>query len=63
MIRPAGEWNTVTIIAKGARIIVEMNGERIVETEQTRSLKGYIGLQNHDGRSAVNYRNVRVEQL
>ena len=63
MIRPAGEWNTVTIIANGAKIIVEMNGERIVETEQTRSLKGYIGLQNHDGRSVVKYRNVRVEEL
>jgi sugar phosphate isomerase/epimerase len=61
--RPAGQWNTVTIIAKGPRITIEMNGERIIETEQTRSMGGYIGLQNHDERAEVRFRNIRLEKL
>ncbi len=60
-MRPAGEWNTVTIIAKGPKISFEMNGEKVLETELTRSLKGYIGLQNHDAKSEVKYRNIRIE--
>jgi L-ribulose-5-phosphate 3-epimerase len=63
MIRKANQWNTVTITARGPKITVEMNGERILDTNQTRSMKGHIGLQNHDGRSVVKYRNIRIEEL
>ena len=63
VVRPAGEWNTVTITARGPKIRVEMNGEKILETEQTRSMKGYIGLQNHDERAVVRFRNIRVQEL
>jgi len=62
-VRPAGEWNTVTITAKGPKIVFEMNGECVLETEQTRSMKGYIGLQNHDEKAVVRFRNLRVEEL
>lgn len=40
-----------------------MNGEKILEAEQTRSMKGYIGLQNHDARSVVKFRNIRLQEL
>jgi sugar phosphate isomerase/epimerase len=63
LVRPPGQWNTVTIVARGPRIVFEMNGERILESEQTRSLKGYIGLQNHDTRSVVKFRNLRLQEL
>lgn len=63
LVRPAGEWNTVTIIAKGPEIIFEMNGEEVLRTEQTRSMKGYIGLQNHDERAVARFRNIRVQKL
>ena len=63
LVRPAGQWNTVTIVARGPRIVFEMNGEKILETEQTRSMKGYLGLQNHDARSVVKFRNIRLEEL
>ncbi len=63
VIRAAGRWNYATILARGAKIVVEMNGERIIETEQTRSLRGYIGLQNHDDKSEVKFKNVRLEEL
>jgi sugar phosphate isomerase/epimerase len=63
LVRPAGEWNTVTIVAKGPKIIFEMNGEKVLEAEQTRSLRGYIGLQNHDDKSEVRFRNIRLEEI
>ena len=63
IVRPPDQWNTVTIIARGPKIMVEMNGEKIIETEQTRSLGGYLGLQNHDERSVVKYRNIRLQEL
>ncbi len=63
LLRSDGQWNTITIIAQGEKIAFEMNGERVLETEQTRSMKGYIGLQNHDERSVVKYKNIRLEKL
>jgi sugar phosphate isomerase/epimerase len=63
LVRSAGEWNTVTIIAKGASIRIEMNGEAVLETEQTRSMRGHIGLQNHDDKAIVKFRNIRLEKL
>lgn len=63
VIRPAGQWNSATIVARGSKITIEMNGEKIIETEQTRSSRGYIGLQNHDARSVVQFRNIRIEEL
>lgn len=63
VVRPAGQWNTVTIIAKGPKIRIEMNGEKILETEQTRARRGYIGLQNHDDKSEVRFKNIRLEEL
>lgn len=63
LIRPAGLWNSATIIARGNKIRVEMNGERILETEQKRASKGYIGLQNHDDKSEVRFKNIRLEEL
>jgi sugar phosphate isomerase/epimerase len=63
LVRKAGEWNTVTIVAKGPKIAFWMNGEQVLETEQTRSMKGYVGLQNHDNRSVVKFKNIRLEKL
>jgi hypothetical protein len=62
-VRPANGWNTVTIIAKGSRIQVEMNGATIIDAELDRSDRGYIGLQNHDENSVVRFKNIRVEAL
>jgi L-ribulose-5-phosphate 3-epimerase len=63
LIRPAGIWNSATITARGNKIRIEMNGEKILETEQKRSGKGYIGLQNHDDKSEVRFKNIRLEEL
>ncbi len=61
--RRADEWNTVTIVAKGPKIVIEMNGEKIIDTELTRSARGYIGLQNHDTKAVVRFKNIRLEEL
>lgn len=63
LFRPAGQWNSATIVAQGKKIRLEMNGERILETEQDRTLKGYIGLQNHDSKTQVRFKNIRLEEL
>lgn len=62
-VRPAGQWNTVTINARRDRITVEINGKTVLDTVQTRSRKGHIGLQNHDEHAVVRFRNIRIQQL
>jgi hypothetical protein len=64
MSKPAGEWNQVRITCKGNRIKIVFNGEEIVDYQQAdRARRGYIGLQNHDERSVVKFRNVRLTNL
>lgn len=63
MSRPAGEWNRVRITCRGPRIQVNLNGEDIVDYLGDRSTRGYIGLQNHDDRCFVKFRNVRLTEL
>lgn len=63
MSRPAGEWNHVQLKCKGHHIQVVLNGEKVVDHVGDRALRGYIGLQNHDGRSVVKFRNVRLADL
>ena len=63
LVRPSGQWNTVTIVARGPKIAIEMNGERVVDTKLTRSMRGHIGLQNHDEHAVVKFRNIRLEEM
>lgn len=60
--KPAGEWNKVRITCIGKKIEINLNGETIVNHESDRSMRGYIGLQNHDSRSVVKFRNIRLEE-
>ncbi len=77
--RPAGEWNSMDIILDGERIQVQVNGVTVTtyQTGQPvpartkdyepergpRPAHGYIGLQNHDGPSRVQFREVSVRPL
>jgi hypothetical protein len=67
MAKPAGEWNRYIITCKGHHLIVELNGEQIVDIEldktpmKDRPLEGYIGFQDEAKR--VWYRNVRIKEL
>lgn len=64
--RPAGQWNTLEISARGARIRVTLNGQLVQDIDQTeipatrmRSLAGYLSLQNHG--HGIEFRKLRLE--
>ena len=65
-----GSWNHYKITCRLAHITIELNGETVVEWEMEPRGKvrdvakeGYIGLQNHDDKSAVQFRNLYVREL
>jgi len=64
-LKPVGEWNEETIIAKGDVISVILNGETIVDavdvSAHKRPEQGYIGFCGHG--DIVMYRNLRIKEL
>ena len=74
--RPVGEWNTMDIVLEGQTTTIKLNGETVNEflgsqpvperkqwyepVRGPRPDRGYIGLQNHDSRSTVYFREVSV---
>ena len=63
MSKPAGEWNHVRIVTRGRRIQITWNGEQTIDYATGRLTKGCIGLQNHDAKSVVKFRNIRITEL
>ena len=67
MAKPAGEWNRMIVTCRGTHLLVELNGEKIVDLQldksraKDRPLSGYVGLQDHG--LALWFRNVRVREL
>jgi hypothetical protein len=68
--RYPGEWNHYRITFQGNRITVELNGTRVLDWEaeprgkvRDFAARGYLGLQNHDDRSPVSFRNVFVKEI
>jgi hypothetical protein len=68
--KPAGEWNHMRVTFVGDHITVDLNGETVIDWDaeprgkvEDFSASGYIGLQNHDDRSPVYFRNIRVKDL
>ena len=76
--KPMGEWNTMEIRLEGQKTIVFLNGEKVNEFDGNQPVPprkawfepvrgprpdaGYIGLQNHDARSTVYFREVSVKK-
>jgi hypothetical protein len=76
--KPQGEWNTLEITLKGQETVVVLNGKTVndffgnqpvperkqwYEPERgPRPDFGYIGLQNHDARSTVYFKEISVLQ-
>lgn len=73
--KPAGEWNQMTIVAKGRNVEVSVNGKKVVEANLDKYLEnpaiakehtglkrdtGKIGLQSHTDR--VEFRNLRIRE-
>jgi hypothetical protein len=76
MTRPAGQWNEMEVRAEGRRLVVRVNGVKVVDADLDRLRQdpavarehpglarssGKIGLQNHSDR--VEFRNLRVKEL
>jgi len=67
-MKPAGEWNTISIACRGPRIRVELNGQLLQDVDQStipqlsdKPLSGYLSLQNHG--HDIEFRNVRPKEL
>ena len=62
MPKAGGQWNSYDITFKGDRMVVYLNGEKTVETRDSRlSAAGPIALQYEKG--VVRFRNVRIKAL
>jgi sugar phosphate isomerase/epimerase len=67
---PAGKWNHFKISFIGNRIAVELNNVLVLDWEAEPRGKvrdfadeGYIGLQNHDSRSPVYFKNIYIKEI
>jgi hypothetical protein len=58
---PVGEWNYYEIRAIGQSYKVILNGEEVTDFVGSRSTRGYVGLQDHNG--TVTIRNVRIMEV
>jgi len=61
VIQAGGQWNTYEITARGSRLQVTLNGQELVDVEDTQFAEGPIALQY--GAGVVRFRNVRVREL
>jgi len=68
--KPTGQWNHYKIAFVGDRITVELNGTQILDWKAEPRGKirdfapeGYIGLQNHDDRAPVYFKNIYIKEL
>jgi hypothetical protein len=76
--KPIGEWNIMEITLKGQETIVYLNGEKINDffgnqqvpprkewyepVRGPRPDSGYVGLQNHDARTRILFKEVSVKE-
>ena len=67
-VKPAGDWNHLTVTCRDDRVSVELNGEQIIDDVQLgdspmkgRPKKGWIGLQDHG--QPIWFRNLKIKRL
>ena len=59
-----GEWNDIEIQCVGPSIKTWLNGKLVVDMFDSFTMKGFIGLQVHSGKSGtVAWRNIRIKDL
>jgi hypothetical protein len=74
--RPVGQWNSWEITARGSKVTIMLNGQRIINADLSREtkarqqkgsplanrpLKGHIGFQNLNG--TITLRNIMIKEL
>jgi hypothetical protein len=58
-----GQWNTVEIQAIDQSYTIIINGEKVTEFTGSRLTEGYVGLQAHDDKSKVFFRNIIIKEI
>ena len=61
--KEAGQWNRFEIKVVDQSYSVILNNILITKFVGNRSLQGYIGLQNHDSKSTVSFRNIMIKEI
>lgn len=61
VVNTGGKWNTIDITARGAQLIVLINGMKMVDVEHKGHARGPIALQY--GAGTVKFKNVRLRTL
>ncbi len=61
MITTGGKWNTIDITARGTKLIVVMNGMKMVDMDDKKYARGPIALQY--GAGTVKFKNVKLRTL
>jgi Domain of Unknown Function (DUF1080) len=61
--RPAGSWNRFRLTVVRQHYTVVLNGRRVTDFDGHRGIVGYVGLQNHDDGSRVEFRRIRALPL
>jgi hypothetical protein len=57
-----GQWNNLEIKVIKQNYTVMINHQKGIEFIVNRQLERYIGLQNHDAKSKVSFRNIRIKE-
>lgn len=60
-VKPAGEWNTLEITARGTTLILWVNGAVTCQVKNCGNPKGLVGLEGEGYR--IEFRNLKVKEL
>ena len=60
--QPVGQWNNLEIKVIKQNYTVMINHQKVIEFIGNRQLERYIGFQNHDAKSKVSSRNIRIKE-
>ena len=61
MVNTGGKWNTIDITARGTKLIVLINGMKMVDVDDKKHARGPIALQY--GAGTVKFKNVRLQDV
>ena len=62
--KPVGCWNNLYVSVKGQMYTVIINDEKVIDGfHGNRNKEGYIGLQNHDDKSTVYFKNIFIKEI
>lgn len=61
-VKTVGRWNTYEIIAEGSHLVVRVNDQTVVNTDDSRFARGTVGLQ-YNGEGEVRFRNIKLKPL